>query len=513
MGNCHALIKAIDAYLAKVDNELGQALGAAGFINTSELVDEIVSLEDLIARALTGQTRYIRRRLAESVDLGAFAEDWPEIKALDNTGDVLAQVFHDSFSKNVPKVANAYIKQVDPVLAISTLSKRTVAFVEGWSKELGKLMKLTNHKAVERLLTDHLRDGKGVPELTKALMDGGIRDEYHRARAVAVTEMLRCHSAANHEAIMQNPAVEEKMWMHTGEHKNEPRPNHVEMDRERVRKDLPFTLKGAKGGVHHPMYPRDPKLPPEESINCRCHLAPWTNSSLINRYYEEKKRLQQQAIDEDNLHFDREQGVSADANSVDSSAGNMDNVSTLASGKVGDTDGNTVIIGKKQIDTSDSEAVQREIDDFARLYANADIEHSRVITQSGDVFTLQGTESTVDPAIVGGDALRGATIMHNHPVETGERMGDSFSVEDLQFAAQHQTGTQLLVSGERRDSFTFANTINIDDVNNAWQEALDTVRENALKNNTRIRNEQELIMRTLGGVLNGFNYSGNSEDL
>ena len=324
MENCQALIKAIDAYLAKVNNDLALALGDAGFINTGELIDEIVTLEDLIARALTGQTLYIRRRLAESVNLAAFAEDWLEIKALDNTGDVLAQAFHDSFITNIPKVANAYIKQVDPVLTITTLSKRTVAFVEGWSKELGEKMKLTNHNVVERLLSDHLRDGKGVPELTKALMDGGIRDEYHRARTAAVTEMLRAHSAANQEAILQNPAVEHKVWRHTGAYKNKPRPNHVEMDNVKVRKDNPFPLRGANGGIHFPMYPRDPELPPEESINCHCTVLPWTNSDMLNLYYEEKERLQQQAIADDNLHFDREHGV-INASIVDNMGSNMDN--------------------------------------------------------------------------------------------------------------------------------------------------------------------------------------------
>ena len=513
MGNCQALIKAIDAYLAKVDNDLAKTLGDAGFINSTELVDEIVSLEDFIARVLTGQTRYIRRRLAESVDLGTFAENWPEIKALDNAGDVLAQAFHDSFITNVPKIANAYIKQTDPVLTITTLSKRTVAFVEGWSKELGEKMKLTNHNAVERLLIEHLRDGKGVPELTKALMDGGIRDEYHRARTAAVTEMLRAHSAANQEAIMQNPAVEEKVWRHTGEYKNKPRPNHVEMDNVRVRKDTGFPLRGVNGSMHFPLYPRCSSLPPEESINCHCTVLPWTNSSMLNLYYEEKERLQQKAIEDDNLHFDREQGVSVDANSVDNSVGNMDNVSTLASGKVGDTDGNTVVIGKKQIDTSDIEAVQREIDDFANLYANADVEHARVITQSGDVFTLQGNESSVDPSLLGSDALRGATIMHNHPPLAGQRMGDSFSRMDLQFAAQHQTGTQILISGNRRDAFVFTKPTNTDAVQDAWKEAIGNVRENALRNNTPIKYEHELIMGALGGVLDGFSYYGSREDI
>ena len=195
------------------------------------------------------------------------------------------------------------------------------------------------------------------------------------------------------------------------------------------------------------------------------------------------------AIEDDNLHFDREQGVDVDANSVDNSAGNMDNVPTLASGKVGDTDGDTMIIGTKRIDVSDSRAVQQEIDDFAKMYANADVEYARVITQSGDVFTLQGTESTVNPAIVGSDALHGATVMHNHPVEAGERMGDSFSRVDLEFAARHQTGAHYLFSGERQDSFAFTTPMSEDEVYNAWQDA-----------------ESKMLRRAKEGILSAHHY-------
>ena len=214
------------------------------------------------------------------------------------------------------------------------------------------------------------------------------------------------------------------------------------------------------------------------------------------------------AIEDDNLHFDREQGVIADANSIDNSSANVDNVTTLTGGKVGDTDGNTVIIGKKQIDTSDSEAVQREIDDFGRLYANVDIEHSRVITQSGEVFTLQGTESSVNPAIVGSDALRGATIIHNHPPASGQHMGDSFSLEDLRFSARHHTGTQYLFSGERRDSFAFTKPISENDVYDAWKDAESKMLQRAKDGILSVHHYQAGILAVLNEDKERFDYSG-----
>jgi len=101
------LIKAIDVYIEKADSNLAEALDAEGFINSTELVGSIVSLEDLIARALTGETRYIRRRLNDSVDLAAFAADLPEIQALDNVDEVLTQLFYDNFitSRNITKLS------------------------------------------------------------------------------------------------------------------------------------------------------------------------------------------------------------------------------------------------------------------------------------------------------------------------------------------------------------------------------------------------------------------------
>jgi len=306
MSGCTALVKAIDAYIAKADDDLTDALTAAGFIDTDELMDEIASLEDLIAGALTAETSFIRRRLDEAADLETFASEWPELKTLDTVDAVLALLFYDTFTSSMPKIATSYIRQIDNSLVVTKISQRTLDWAKEWSEELGQLMKLTTHNAVERLLVEALRDGNSIADFTNALMDGGMRDEYHRARAASLTEMLRTHSVAQQEAIMQNPAVEDKKWVHTGEYRNKPRQNHVDMDGVIVRKDQPFSLQGADGNIYFPMYPRDSCLPAGESIHCHCIHQGIVNANVLGLSLEERIRLQEQAIAEDDGLWARE---------------------------------------------------------------------------------------------------------------------------------------------------------------------------------------------------------------
>ena len=118
-------------------------------------------------------------------------------------------------------------------------------------------MQLNSHKEIESILEKGLQDGSSIQEFTRSIIDSGIRDEYYKARRVAVTEVLRAHSAAQQEAFMQSPAVEEKIWRHTGSYRNKPRKNHMEMDGQRVPKDQPFELHGIKGGTYYPLYPKE----------------------------------------------------------------------------------------------------------------------------------------------------------------------------------------------------------------------------------------------------------------
>ena len=269
-------------------------------------LDEIQLLERNIAQALRNETRFINTSLAQYTALGAFALDWPKIARADNVDRMIRQAAYESFRKNMHRFVEAHIRKLDNGLSVPRLSKRTVSWAHEWSEELGRIMKLNSHTALEKLLAENLRDGKGVAHFARQLMDEGIRDTYVRAKRVAQTEMLRAHAVAQQEAIIQNPAVDNKEWVHTGAHKNKPRENHMDIDGQIVPKDQPFKLKGADGGDHAPMYPRDTDLPPCESINCKCTHRGIPNDDVLGLSLEERKKLQAQAIAEDDGKWEKE---------------------------------------------------------------------------------------------------------------------------------------------------------------------------------------------------------------
>ena len=295
---CGPLIKAIDAYIQKADDGLADALGAEGYIKPKKALKYAQDIEDSVAEALLEETDYILAEAEKAVDLETFAADiWPGVKLNDAAKSKLATVFTESLGEFLPEYIGYYIAQTDRGLKLTQVSKRTLAWVKSWSKDLGEIMQLNSHKEIERILEKGLAEGSGITEFTRAILDSGIRDEYYKARRVAVTEVLRAHSVAQQEAYMQSPAVSEKMWKHTGEYRNEPRQNHVDMDGQRVPVGEPFELIGADGGTYEPMYPRDTTLPPEESINCHCISQPVVSEEILGLPLEERQRLQQEAID------------------------------------------------------------------------------------------------------------------------------------------------------------------------------------------------------------------------
>ena len=295
--HCEGLIKAIDAYLAKEDDELELALEAAGYVDAPETIEHITSLEDGIAVVLISETDYILDSLKDRVDLEEyFSEVWPAIKKNNPTADKLFDLFWEDFSGYMKPLASKYIAATDAELTVRAVSQRTTAWAKQWSKDLSELMQLESHTQVEKILTTAMDEGQSVAEVTQALMDSGIRNEYVRARKTALTETLRAHSVANQEAMMQSPAVVEKEGRHSGAYRNEPRINHVAMQGQRVSKEAAYVLQGADGGVYYPLYPRDPSLPAGESINCHCISQPIVSEEILGLPIEERRLLQEEAL-------------------------------------------------------------------------------------------------------------------------------------------------------------------------------------------------------------------------
>lgn len=296
---CGPLIKAIDAYLQKADNDLTEILGEEGYTAPGETVEAISAMEENVAEALTQETEYIVAEAEKADTLEEFMSDiWPEVKENDALQDTLYATFREQFSEIVPKFAGYYLSDLENGLEIGQISNRTTAWIESWSQELAEIMQLNSHKGIETILTRGLEEGAGIAEFTRKIMANGIRDEWYKARRVSVTEVLTAHRAAQQEAFMQSPATTEKMWRHTGIYIHGPRQNHKDMDGRKVPKDQPFELLGADGVYYHPMYPGDTSLPPGERIECHCISQGVVSEDVLGLSLEERQQLQQEAIEE-----------------------------------------------------------------------------------------------------------------------------------------------------------------------------------------------------------------------
>lgn len=308
ISNADGIIDAIDQYLAKADENLVDELADEGYAAAEDAVEAINTMQEEVAEALQNQTDDLVAVL-EAVSGSEWAEAQRAVSDMLDGDDIAEQVEGaavDMLQTEVPKLATVYMQETDGELVVASLRNRTQDWISLWSQRLGQLMKINTHQQITDLIQRTIDNGESIETLTRKIMDGGWRNEYYQARRVAVTEVLRAHSVAREEAIQQSPSTDRKEWRHTGAHKNEPRPNHVDMDGQIVPKNQPFELKGRDDVIYHPMYPRDPILPASESVNCHCIHRGVAADDAIGMSLEERRRLQQKYIEEDNDAWKKE---------------------------------------------------------------------------------------------------------------------------------------------------------------------------------------------------------------
>ena len=305
--DCSQLIKAIDAYILKQKDDLEDALDQEGYLEASESTDAAQRFEDELADVMNADTQNVADQLEKADSLEDFmAETWATIQEASALAEDIRDVFENGLTELIPKLVEAYLQETDMYLVADVISQRTTDWIANWSYSLGQMMKLTSHTGLENILTDAVGNGKSVYEAADEIMDKGIRSNYSRARSTALTEMLTAHSVARNEGLMQSPAVEDKEWRHSGGRRNRVRKNHVAMDGTVVPKDKKFELRGADGVMYHPEYPRDPILPPSERVNCHCLHRGIVNSDILGLSLDERRKLQQQAIDADDRRWAEE---------------------------------------------------------------------------------------------------------------------------------------------------------------------------------------------------------------
>lgn len=265
--NADFILSAIDRYIQKADDDLKDTLENNGFVNAAGTVVTVNALEEQIADALEEQTDKLSDVISSSTDgnWDTVNESVNNMLSEDDIAETVAEAAEDMYTVNVPELATIYLQNTDPDLVVEEVSSQITSWITEWSAQLGELMKTTSHRQITDLIQDAIDRGISIAELSRTIQSEGFRNELWQARRVALTETLRAHSVAQEEAIQQNPAVEQKEWIHSGGHRIEPRANHVDMSGQIVDKNEPFTLKGRDGNTYYPMYPRDPLLPASDS--------------------------------------------------------------------------------------------------------------------------------------------------------------------------------------------------------------------------------------------------------
>ncbi|MCL2015353.1 MAG: hypothetical protein FWG68_03790 [Defluviitaleaceae bacterium] len=137
------------------------------------------------------------------------------------------------------------------------------------------------------------------------------------------------------------------------------------------------------------------------------------------------------------------------------------------------TNNDTIILAHvpNAVDVSNPANVRQFLDDFIARYAVHDVEHAYVLTRDRDFYALAGNVGAVNPGVLDSNTLRGAVIIHNHPLLPNDVRGDSFSSYDFYFANEFQVGRQYLISYDRRNSMEFTRQYDSEELIDAWHKA------------------------------------------
>lgn len=267
------------------------------FPGLQKVPDYVEDFESAVAKLLRGQRKYfvdgINTFVAKDETLDTIINFvMNDLFAADELAELLGIEASVFLTLTITDLVADMMFAIDKDVSFKTLSGRTTKWIKEWGEDLGKIMALNSHKAVEEALITAVDEGESVQQAVQRIKDLPQFDR-ERARVTAQTEILAASSRSQWEAYKQSPSVVAKRWRHSGSKNNNPREAHVKMDGDEVPVDDPFDVNGHSGD-----YPRDPQLPPGERIGCKCVMSPVTDKKILGLSPEEKEAIRQQVLDE-----------------------------------------------------------------------------------------------------------------------------------------------------------------------------------------------------------------------
>lgn len=120
----------------------------------------------------------------------------------------------------------------------------------------------TTRQALRDTLTEGVRAGEGIRDLTKRVREVFDQAETYRAARIARTEVTNSANFANYSAMEQSGLVKKRAWVATRDDRT--RESHADLDGEEADIDEPFKI-GDDEGMHPGDFGKA-----ENVVNCRC---------------------------------------------------------------------------------------------------------------------------------------------------------------------------------------------------------------------------------------------------
>lgn len=288
------IVKAALLIQKEENDELEKLLDQAGFLFVSVLIFHILQVENNMEDALQKDYEEIQEIVTK------MRQKYPD--KIPNKRKLTKLLKKRSFIKNleeqvIPEIRMAFFALFEEFNfesnsdALFNYASKHYKEIEKWLKKLPKLLKETTDQAVIRNVQTAYKEEKDDNWLD-GIIAGLWVFGYTRSRSVAILETLRAYSGSHYESAQQNDAIVGFRWRHQDGVK-EPRSSHVASDGIVMPKNIPFLINGVRI-----RYPRDPSLPPEESINCHCYLENVYEQTLESgakqRSFEENDALADQ---------------------------------------------------------------------------------------------------------------------------------------------------------------------------------------------------------------------------
>lgn len=302
MNKAVKLIKSISDFVSKADGSGELRLLLVDHPNREKLIASINDYETVIGKLLRNQKRDFiealkhytgRTSLTSNPIVGAIVEMvMSDVMELDNFDVKMRSASQEFLLSTVPELTSALMDAIDKDIAFNTLSPRTTQWIDRWSTDLGRLMKLSTHSGVQNALLDGLQHGKSIQDIELQL-EQLPQFNRNRARRTAITEVLTANSVSQYESYMQSPAVTGKTWLHSGDTGIKARPAHVALSGTTIPLDEMFDVNGFEAN-----YPRDTNLPASERVSCHCVLSPAVDEDILGLSKEDKEIIRQQKMEE-----------------------------------------------------------------------------------------------------------------------------------------------------------------------------------------------------------------------